>query len=157
MAYNENAGPFVPFIGRYDTFANLLLGRSATSVGYGTTAYCDDAGLVYSDKTSWRKVISPPTNNRQSLTSGASGTVSSGVSYVFLNGVNTTYTLTLPVPIDGDVLYINAITAVSVSLTLTATSPATAFLPASPPSTLAAGVGLAYVYDSASTKWMRLY
>ncbi len=157
MAYNENAGPFIPFIGRYDTFANLLLGRSATSVGYGTVAYCDDAGLCYSDKSVWRKVVSPPTSNRQKFTSGASGTVSSGVSYVFLDGVNTTFTLTLPAPIDGDVLYINAITTVSVSLTLTPTSPATAFNPASPPSTLAAGVGIGYVYDATATKWYRLF
>jgi hypothetical protein len=157
MTTTVSAGPFAPLLGRFDTFANLLTYRAATAVSYGTLAYCDDAGLCYSDQSVWRKVISPPTTNRQSFTTGASGTVSSGVSYVFLNGVNTTFTLTLPVPIDGDVLYINASTAVSVSLTLTATSPATAFLPASPPSTLAAGVGIAYVYNTADTKWYRLY
>ena len=155
MAYN--AGTFAPFLGRFDTLANLLAGRAATAVGYGTLAYCDDAGLMYSDQSIWRKVGTPTTSGRQTFTSGASGTVSAGVSYVFLNGVNTTFTLTLPAPVDGDVLYINASTAVSVSLTLTATSPATAFLPASPPSTLAAGVGVGYVYDSAATKWYRLY
>ncbi len=156
MGYTST-GTFVPFLGRFDTLANLLTTRAATAVGAGTHAYCDDAGLVYSDQSVWRKVATPPTNSRQSLTSGASGTVSAGVSEVFLNGVNTTFTLTLPVPVDGDELYINATTAVSVSLTLTATSPATAFLPASPPSTLAAGVGIGYVYDAAATKWMRLY
>jgi hypothetical protein len=144
-------------LGRFDTFANLLTYRAATDVGYGTLAFCDDAGLCYSDKSVWRKVISPPTTNRQQFTTGASGTISSGVSYVFFNGCNTTFTATLPVPVDGDVLYFNALTAISVSLTLTATSPATAFLPASPPSTLAAGVGLAYVYDATATKWFRLY
>ncbi len=156
MGYTTT-GTFVPFLGRFDTLANLLTTRAATAVAAGTHAYCDDAGLVYSDLSIWRKVISPPTTNRQSITSGASGTVSNGVSYVFLDGVNTTFTLTLPVPVDGDLLYINALTAVSVSLTLTVTSPATAFNPASPPSTLAAGVGLGYVYDAAATKWKRLY
>lgn len=157
MTYNPNTGPFVPFIGVFDTLASLLTTRAATAVGYGTHAYCQDVGLMYSDQTAWRKIATAPTSSRQSLTSGATGTVSAGVSEVFLNGVATTFTLTLPVPVDGDELYINATQAVSVSLTLTPTSPATAFNPASPPSTLAAGVGIGYVYDSASTKWMRLY
>ncbi len=156
MAYTST-GTFVPFLGRFDTLANLLTTRAATAVGAGTTAYCDDVGLVYSDLSIWRKVTTPPTANRQQFTSGASGTISNGVQYVFFNGCNTTFTATLPVPVDGDVLYFNALTAISVSLTLTATSPATAFLPASPPSTLAAGVGLAYVYDATATKWFRLY
>lgn len=154
MTEITRAGPWVPMLGRYDTIAALTLARPASGQYPGTAAFCDDQGLVYSDGTSWQAVgiAADP----QFLTSGASGTVSSGVDTVILNGVNTTFALTFPVPLgEGQRLYVNASAAVSVAFTTVATAPATTIK--TTPSTLAAGVGCAWVYHVADTTWYRIY
>lgn len=153
MVETVRVGPFVQLIGRYDTIANLVLARAASASPYAM-AFCDDQGYVYSDGTSWQAVglAADP----QFLTSGASGTVSSGRDTAILNGVNTTFALTFPLPLgEGQKLMVNAATAVSVAFTTVATAPATTIN--TTPSTLAAGVGVAWVYHVADTTWYRLY
>ncbi len=152
MTYSATLGPHVPSLGRFDTFANIT---AASGVVYGTMALCDDVGWVWSDGTQWRQVGVAGTGGRQKVTTGASATVSPGVSFVFLDGVDTTFTLTFPAPVgDGQRLYINATQAVSVGLTLTVTSPGTVIKNA--PATLAAGIGCSFVYDLAATTWYRV-
>jgi len=146
-------GPWVQMLGRYDTVTALTTARSAANSPYAM-AFCDDQGFVYSDGTSWQSV--GVASDPQFLTSGASGTVSAGVDTVILNGVNTTFNLTFPVPLgEGQVLKVNASAAVSVSFATTATAPATTIK--TTPATLAAGVGVAWVYHVADTTWYRLY
>jgi hypothetical protein len=154
MTETIRVGPYAQMVGRYDTIANLNSTRAANLYNPGALAYCDDQGLVYSDGTSWQAVMVGA--DPQIITSGASGTVSSGVDTVILNGVNTTFALTFPVPIgEGQQLKVNAAAAVSVAFTSVATAPATTIK--TTPSTLAAGVGVAWVYHVADTSWYRLY
>lgn len=136
MTTTTRAGPWIPNIGNFDTLANLQIAYPGASQYPGTSAFCADAGWCYSDGTSWQ--IYGVASDPQFLTSGASGTVSSGVDTVILNGVNTTFALTFPVPLgEGQILKINAAAAVSVALTGVATAPATTIK--TMPSTLAAG------------------
>jgi hypothetical protein len=154
MTEISRVGPWVSMLGRYDTVANLQTARPASGQYPGTLAYCDDQKLVYSDGTSWQSLYNAAAP--QFFTSGASGTVSSGVDTVILNGVNTTFALTLPAPLgEGQILHVNAAAAVSVAFTTAATAPATTIK--TTPSTLAAGVGCAWVYHVADTTWYRLY
>lgn len=153
MTETSRVGPWVQLVGQYDTIANLVATRPASSFPYAM-AVCADQGFVYSDGTSWQalNVASDP----QFITSGASGTVSSGVEVVILNGVNTTFALTFPVPLgEGQLLKVQAAAAVSVAFSTVATAPATTIK--TTPSTLAAGVGVAWVYHVADTTWYRLY
>lgn len=153
MTETSRVGPFVQMVGRYDTIANLVLTRSAANFPYAM-AFCDDQGYVYSDGTSWQAMAVG--SDPQFLTSGASGTVSSGVDTVILNGVNTTFALTFPVPLgEGQKLFVQAAAAVSVAFTTVATAPATTIK--TTPSTLAAGVGVAWIYHVADTTWYRLF
>ena len=154
MTYAKSVGPFVPSLGRFDTLANLL--AYAVNFDHGQTALCDDYGWCWYDGTQWRALGVGGVAAKQLVTSGATGTVSSGVQNVYLNGVNTTFTLTFPVPIgDGQELFINATQAVSTALTLTVTAPGTAIKNA--PATLAAGVGCGFQYNLADTTWYRIY
>jgi hypothetical protein len=119
-------------------------------------AFCADTGWVWYDGTTWRKVASGGSGAKSILTSGASATMGAGVELVILNGVNTTFALTLRAPTgEGDVIRVNAAAAVSVAFSTVATAPATTIK--TTPSTLAAGVGIAWVYNSADTTWYRLY
>lgn len=156
MSYNTNLGPYIPCIGVFDTIANLRTLFPPANMYPGVCAFTQDYGWVWVDGTVWRAMGVGGSSAKQIVTSGASATVSSGVQNVYLNGVNTTFTLTLPAPIgDGQELYINATTAVSVALTLTPTAPATTVKNA--PATLAAGVGIGYQYNSSDTTWYRIY
>jgi hypothetical protein len=155
MTETVAAGPWIKMLGRYDTIANLQSARAAASHYPGTMAYCDDQGWVYSNGTSWQSLFTLPVAP-QIITSGGSGTVSSGVDLVILNGVNTTFALTFPVPLgEGQLLQVNAAQAVSVAFSAVATAPASTIKTV--PSTLAAGVGVAWVYHVADTSWYRLY
>ena len=154
MSYITRTGPYVPSLGRFDTLANLI--AYAVNFGPGHTAFCDDYGWMWFDGTNWRAMGVGGVTAKQLVTSGASATVSSGVQNVYLNGVNTTFTLTFPVPIgDGQELFINATQAVSVGLTLTVTAPGTVIKNA--PATLAAGVGIGFQYNVGDTTWYRIY
>jgi hypothetical protein len=156
MTTTLRAGPWVPNIGNFDTLANLQTAYPGASQYPGTTAYCADSGLMYSDGTNWRAVSLGPAGSVQYITSGASATVSSGVTTVILNGVNTTFALTFPVPLgENQLLEVNAAAAVSVAFSGVATAPATTIKTV--PSTLAAGVGAAWIYHVADTTWYRLY
>jgi hypothetical protein len=156
MTLIARRGPFVPCLGESDTLAALILSNPATTVERGTLAYCVDAGWVYSDGSTWSPIEVGAASAFQYITSGASGTVSSGVDTVILNGVNTTFALTFPVPIrEGQELRVQAAAAVSVAFSTVATAPATTIK--TTPATLAAGVGCAWVYHVADTTWYRLY
>ena len=147
MSEISRVGPWMQLVGRYDTIANLTATRPAASYSYAM-AYCDDAGPVYSDGTSWKTLAAQPAGSYQYITSGASATVSSGVTTVILNGVNTTFALTFPAPLgEGQILEVNAAAAVSVAFSGVATAPATTIKTV--PSTLAAGVGVAVIQDTA--------
>lgn len=149
-------GPHIANQGNYDSIASLNSVRPATSTQPGTMAYCTDVGMVYSDGTAWRAVGLYGATGTQYLTSGASGTISSGVKTVILDGVNTTFALTFPVPLyDGQVIEVNAAQAVSVAFSAVATSPATGINTV--PSTLAAGAGASWEYKLANTTWYRRY
>lgn len=156
MTFKQRYGPFVPFLGRFDTVANLISTYPGSAQEYGSMAFCDDYGWVWTDQVQWRYVGAPGTAGKQLVTSGASATVSSGVQNVYLNGAATTFTLTFPVPLgDGQELFINATQAISVSLTLTVTAPGTTIKNA--PSTLAAGVGIGFQYNLSDTTWYRIF
>lgn len=157
MTTDRTLGPFIPCIGQYDTFANLVAGLPATAVTQGgVAAFCNDVGWVYSDKTSWRQFAAGGTGAKQIITSGASATVGAGVNVVIFDGAATTFALTLRAPAgDGDIIYIQASTAVSVALTIPITVPATVIKTV--PGTMAAGVGIAYIYNVGNTTWYRLY
>ena len=156
MTTISRTGPYVPNLGNFDTIANLQLAYAGASQQPGTTAFCTDAGLVYSDGTYWKPVYVGGNTSDQYITSGASATVSSGVDIVILNGVNTTFALTFPVALgEGQTLMVNASAAVSVAFSTVATAPATVIK--TTPSTLAAGVGVAWIYHVADTTWYRLY
>lgn len=155
MTLIARRGPFVPCLGESDTLAALILSNPATSVERGTLCYCVDAGWVYSDGSTWAPLDVGAGSAFQYLTSGASGTVSSGVDTAILDGVNTTFALTFPVPIrDGQELRVNAAQAVSVAFSAVATAPATTIKTV--PATLAAGAGASWVYRSSNTSWYRV-
>lgn len=154
MVAKLRSGPFINCIGDFTTLAELQSAWPASTQYPGTTAYCADAGWVYSNGTSWRRfgVGGAP----QYFTSGGSGTVTADVEQVFLNGVNTTFALTFPSPQgDGQILKVNATTAVSVAFSTVAAAPATTIN--TTPATLAAGVGVAWQYRSSDTTWYRIY
>lgn len=154
MTIKTRSGPTLSFIGDFTTLAELQTAYAGSAQYPGTSAFCADAGLVYSDGTSWRRFSSG--GSTQFLTSGGSGTVTADIENVILNGVNTTFALTFPAPrADGQILRVNAATAVSVAFSTVATAPATTIN--TTPSTLAAGVGVAWVYRSSDTTWYRLY
>lgn len=156
MTLTARKGPYVACLGESDTLAALVLSNPATGVERGAMVYCLDVGWVYSDGTTWRPIEIGASSSLQFLTSGASGTVSAGVDTVFMNGVNTTFALTFPAPVaEGQELRVNATQAVSVAFSTVATAPATTIK--TTPSTLAAGVGVAWVYHVADTSWYRLY
>jgi hypothetical protein len=156
MTTIARAGPWVPNLGNFDTLANLQLAYPGASQYPGTTAFCTDSGPMYSDGSGWRQWGLPNAGGTQYITSGASATVSSGVTTVILNGVNTTFALTFPVPLaENQLLEVNAAAAVSVAFSTVATAPATTIK--TTPSTLAAGVGCAWIYHVADTTWYRLY
>jgi hypothetical protein len=155
MTYIARLGPFIPCIGQFDTYANLASLYPANAQQIGIAAFCQDVGWQYSDGSVWRSMGAAATAAKQIFSTGGSGTASAGVRNVVLNGVNTTFALTFPAPVfDGQELHVNAATAVSVSFTTVATAPATTIN--TTPSTLAAGVGAAWIYDLASTTWFRL-
>jgi hypothetical protein len=78
------------------------------------------------------------------------------VDNVILDGVNATFALTLRAPTgDGDILRVQAAAAIGTAFSTVATAPATTIK--TTPSTLAAGVGVAWIYHSATTTWYRLY
>jgi hypothetical protein len=154
MTETVRIGPWVKMLGSYDTITALQTARPASAETKGTMAHCDDQGLVWSNGTAWQPLMVG--GAPQFLTSGASGTVSAGVDTVILNGVNTTFALTFPVPLgEGQQLHVNAAAAVSVAFSGVAAAPATTLKTV--PSTLAAGVGVAWVYHVADTTWYRLY
>src|SRR5258706_5178545 len=156
MAFKPRIGYSVPCLGRYDTIAALIAANPGSSQEYGSMAFCDDYGWVWTDQTQWRPVGIAGTTGKQFVTSGATSTISSGVQNLYLNGAATTHTITFPVPLgDGQEVYINATHAISVSLTLTVTAPATVIKNA--PSTLAAGVGIGFQYNLSDTTWYRMY
>ena len=155
MPLINRKGPYVPCIGEWDTVNALNTGTAASSVERGAMAFVVDAGWFYSDGSQWRQLEIGTLNASQYITSGASATVSVGVDTVFLNGVNTTFALTFPAPIaEGQELRVNATQAVSVAFSAVATAPATTIKTV--PATLAAGVGVAWVYHVADTSWYRL-
>lgn len=155
MTIKTRSGPFVPNLGDFTTAAELQTTYPAASQYPGTCAYCADTGWVYADGTNgWRRFNIG--GSTQYLTSGGSGTVTADIDTVILNGVNTTFALTFPAPrADGQELRVNAATAVSVAFSSVATAPATTIN--TTPSTLAAGVGVAWKYRSSDTTWYRLY
>ena len=156
MTTTNRSGPSISNIGDFDTVANLQTAYPAANQYPGTAAYAADQGWVYSNGTSWQSFDTPGIGGNQFITSGASATVSSGVRNVFLNGVNTTFALTFPVPLgEGQILRVNATQAVSVAFSGVATAPATTIKTV--PSTLAAGVGVAWQYHVADTSWYRVY
>jgi hypothetical protein len=156
MTYSPRLGPFIPALGSFDTLANLTSTYAASTQISGIAAFTADYGWVWSDGTSWRAMALGGVNSFQFITSGASATVSAGVQTVILNGVNTTFALTFPVPVgEGQVLEVNAAAAVSVAFSTVATAPATTIK--TTPGTLAAGVGVAWIYHVADTSWYRLY
>lgn len=154
MSVDRTLAPYVPCLGSCDTFANLIV--AFPSAQTGSTAFCADAGWVWYDGTTWRRMSYGGANAKQILTSGGSATQAAGTELVILNGVNTTFALTLRAPTgDGDVIRVNAAAAVSVAFSTVATAPATTIK--TTPSTLAAGVGIAWVYNSGDTTWYRIY
>jgi hypothetical protein len=155
MTLTARKGPFVPCLGESDTLAALVLSNPATGVERGSFVYCLDVGWVYSDGSTWRAVEVGASGSAQYITSGGSATVSAGVDTVFLNGVATTFALTFPAPLgEGQELRVNATQAVSVAFSTVATAPATTIK--TTPATLAAGVGVAWVYHVADTSWYRV-
>jgi len=156
MTYTARLGPFVPCIGDFDTLANLQATWPGNAQNKGMCAFCEDSGWMWSDGTSWKCMAVGGISSSQFVTSGASATVSSGVDTVILNGVNTTFALTFPAPLgESQLLMVNAAAAVSVAFSGVATAPATTIKTV--PSTLAAGVGVAWIYHVADTTWYRLY
>lgn len=90
------------------------------------------------------------------VTSGGSLSVAAGTANVILDGVATTFALTFPAPAyDGQTLAVSAGSAVSVAFSAVVTAPATVIKTV--PSTLAAGVGIAWKYNISNTTWYRLY
>ncbi len=83
--------------------------------------------------------------------SGASATIATKVGTVILDGVDTTYTLTLPrAPQDGRIVDVITNGAVSVGFTLAAPGGASVV---NAPATLTAGEKLTAFYRSANTTW----
>lgn len=90
----------------------------------------------------------------QFASSGGSVTVSTGAGTLLLDGVNSTFTITLPrSPQNGRILHIATAGAVG-TLTI---SPPGAETVTNAPAALTAGQGIAYIYRTANTSWYRLY
>lgn len=54
MAYRKNTGPHIANLGSFDTFAELLANHPASTFAGGSmTAFCMDAGWVYTDGNNW--------------------------------------------------------------------------------------------------------
>ena len=96
------------------------------------------------------------------FTSGAAGgapsAVASGLgpvrSVVILNGVGTTFALTLPAPlVDGQECHVMFVTAVSVAFSCVIAAPAAAVKGV--PSTQAAGTGICFYYHAQDATWYR--
>jgi len=56
MTYVSRTGPYVPNLGNFDTFAELLATHPATLYNPGTTAYAADQGIVVSNGSVWEDV-----------------------------------------------------------------------------------------------------
>lgn len=154
MSNDSTFGPYIPCKGSFDTYTNLV--AALTGAQKGTAAFCADVGWVWWDNTSWRQMEFGGVLSKQVVTSGGSATVSAGADIVILDGVNTTFALTLRAPNgDGDIISVQACTAVSVAFSAPITTPATVIKTV--PSTLAAGVGVSWVYNVSNTTWYRLY
>ena len=94
--------------------------------------------------------------SNQMVTTGGTPTVSVGASSVVLDGAATTFALTFPAPVvDGQVIAVLAGSAISVGFSAVVTAPATVIKTV--PSTIAAGVGVAWKYNASNTTWYRLY
>jgi hypothetical protein len=154
MTFDRTLAPYVPSMGSFDTYANMI--AQFPSAQTGAMAFCADAGWCWYDGTYWRITETGGASSKQVLTSGGSATVGAGANIVVMDGVATTFALTLRAPRgDGDVISVQAATAVSVAFSTVATAPATVIK--TTPSTLAAGVGVAWIYNSSNTTWYRLY
>jgi hypothetical protein len=78
------------------------------------------------------------------------------VSRVILNGVGTTFALTLPSPgSDGEECEVMFVTAVSTAFSCSVTAPATTVKGV--PSTQGANTGIAFFYHAADATWYRKY
>lgn len=154
MSIDRTLAPYVPCLGSGDTYANLI--AQFPTAQTGSMAFCADAGWCWFDGTYWRSVEIGGALSKTVDTSGGSATMGAGANIVILDGVATTFALTLRAPRgDGDIIYVQAATAVSVAFSTVATAPATTIK--TTPSTLAAGVGVAWIYHAATTTWYRLY